>query len=248
METAVQVFNNEEFGEVRTVTIDGVIYLVGKDVATALGYKDTKSAIIDHVDDEDKRGWQIATSGQRREMTVINESGLYSLILSSKLPNAKKFKHWVTSEVLSTIRKTGSYSVKPVTTLTALEQTITVLKEQDARIKAVEDEQRQQRMMMEWLNPIKGETQRQMLVRLVKELATTYPNYEENKPAAHRQAWHDFISNVDNDQHIKIQLRVKNRGCKTIDILEQDNLLTQSVSIISNMLVKVKKRFSNISN
>lgn len=100
---------NFEGSEVRTLTIDGNPYFVGKDVAEILGYKNTKDALLKHVDDDDKLGSQIATSGQRRLMTVINESGLYSLILSSKLPDAKKFKRWVTSEVLPAIRKHGGY-------------------------------------------------------------------------------------------------------------------------------------------
>lgn len=83
--------------------------VVGKDVAEILGYSNTKDAIAKHVDDDDKLGAQIATSGQNRNMTIINESGLYSLILSSKMPKAKEFKHWVTSEVLPAIRKTGGY-------------------------------------------------------------------------------------------------------------------------------------------
>ena len=98
-----------EGNEVRTLKIDDEPYFVGKDVAKILGYKNTKDALAKHVDVEDKLGSQIATSGQRREMTVINESGLYSLILSSKMPNARKFKHWVTSEVLPAIRKHGAY-------------------------------------------------------------------------------------------------------------------------------------------
>lgn len=102
-----------EGSNVRTINIDGSPYFVGKDVATILGYKNTKDALLKHVDDEDKLGSQIATSGQNREMKVINESGLYSLILSSKLPSAKKFKRWVTSEVLPAIRKTGAYQAKP---------------------------------------------------------------------------------------------------------------------------------------
>lgn len=100
---------NFEGSEVRTLTVDGNPYFVGKDVAEILGYKNTKDALLKHVDDDDKLGSQIATSGQRRLMTVINESGLYSLILSSKLPDAKKFKRWVTSEVLPAIRKHGGY-------------------------------------------------------------------------------------------------------------------------------------------
>lgn len=98
-----------EGNEVRTLKIDDEPYFVGKDVAKILGYKNTKDALAKHVDVEDKLGSQIATSGQRREMTVINESGLYSLILSSKMPNARKFKRWVTSEVLPAIRKHGAY-------------------------------------------------------------------------------------------------------------------------------------------
>lgn len=110
---AIQVFNNEKFGQVRSVVIEGEPWFVGKDVAMALGYVNTKDAMAKHVDNDDRLGSQIATSGQRREMTIINESGLYSLILSSKLPQAKEFKRWVTSEVLPTIRKTGSYGLIP---------------------------------------------------------------------------------------------------------------------------------------
>lgn len=95
--------------QVRALAIDNEPYFVGKDVAEILGYKDTVNALKSHVDDEDKLGWQITTSGQRRKVKVINESGLYSLIISSKLPSAKQFKHWVTSEVLPAIRKHGAY-------------------------------------------------------------------------------------------------------------------------------------------
>lgn len=110
VENHLQLFNFEN-QQVRTLTINEEPYFVGKDIATILGYKNTKDALLKHVDEEDKLGAQIATSGQRREMTIINESGMYSLILSSKLPNAKKFKRWVTSEVLPTIRKNGSYQL-----------------------------------------------------------------------------------------------------------------------------------------
>ena len=111
----LQIFQNPEFGEVRTVSIDGEPWLVGKDVATALGYVDTFGTLKKHVDDEDKQNCQNDSFESPRGMTVINESGLYSLVLSSKLPTAKKFKRWVTSEVLPTIRKTGSYSIPQLT-------------------------------------------------------------------------------------------------------------------------------------
>lgn len=109
----ITIFENPEFGKVRTTLIDGEPYFVGKDVAEILGYKDTVNALKSHVDEEDKMGWQIATPSRGNQIAnIINESGLYSLILSSKLPKARKFKHWVTSEVLPAIRKTGSYSMQ----------------------------------------------------------------------------------------------------------------------------------------
>ncbi len=101
-------FNGQE---IRTVTINNEPYFVGKDVADILGYKNGSRDVNRHVDDEDKLKYRFGTSGQDREMTIINESGLYSLILSSKLPQAKDFKRWVTSEVLPTIRKHGMYAV-----------------------------------------------------------------------------------------------------------------------------------------
>lgn len=105
----LKIFENPEFGKIRGIEIDGEPWIVGKDVALTVGYKDTVNALKSHVDEEDKRGWQITTPSGVQQMTVINESGLYSLILSSKLPSAKKFKRWVTSEVLPSIRKTGGY-------------------------------------------------------------------------------------------------------------------------------------------
>lgn len=107
-----QIFKNEEFGQIRTCEVNGETYFVGKDVASALGYTNTMKAIRDHVDDEDKLGERIVLSGQNRQATVINESGLYSLILSSKLESARRFKRWVTSEVLPTIRRNGRFELE----------------------------------------------------------------------------------------------------------------------------------------
>lgn len=108
----LQIFSNSEFGNIRTVTIDNEPWFVGKDIAEALGYgkgKSLNNAVATHVDDEDKGVTEMMTPGGKQNLIIINESGLYSLILSSKLPNAKKFKRWVTSEVLPAIRKTGHY-------------------------------------------------------------------------------------------------------------------------------------------
>lgn len=111
--TNLQIFAFEEKEEIRTLLINDEPYFVGKDVAEVLGYQNGSRDVNRHVDEEDKLTHQISASGQNRNMTIINESGLYSLILKSKLPSAKKFKRWVTSEVLPTIRKTGSYSNVP---------------------------------------------------------------------------------------------------------------------------------------
>lgn len=105
----LQIFSNPEFGQVRTVEIDGQPWLVGKDVAAALGYKNPQRAIRDHVEDEDKGMTKTVTPSGEQEMLIINESGLYSLILSSKMPKAKAFKRWVTGEVLPALRKNGVY-------------------------------------------------------------------------------------------------------------------------------------------
>ena len=107
----LQIFVSKEFGEIRTVTIDNEPWFVGKDVATALGYKNTRQAILTNVMDEDKGVHSVDTPSGKQEMTVINESGLYALIFGSKLDSAKRFKHWVTSEVLPSIRKHGMYAV-----------------------------------------------------------------------------------------------------------------------------------------
>ena len=130
-------FTNPEFGQVRTVEIDGTPWLVGKDVAVALGYKEPTKAVRDKVDPEDRGMSKMDTPSGEQEMLIINESGLYSLILSSKMPKAKAFKRWVTSEVLPAIRKTGAYeSFQAQQHIEQLEATNTRL---NAAIAAVND-------------------------------------------------------------------------------------------------------------
>ena len=114
MANEVQIFENAEFGKVRTILKEGEPYFIGKDVAEILGYSNTRDALAKHVDDEDKNTVAIRDGIQGNpNLTIINESGVYALIFGSKLPAAKKFKRWVTSEVLPSIRKTGSYSTIP---------------------------------------------------------------------------------------------------------------------------------------
>ena len=133
----LQIFKNPDFGQVRVVNINGEAWLVGKDVAETLGYSNTRDAIYKHVDDEDKNTVAIHDGKGNPNQVVINESGLYSLVLSSKLPNAKKFRRWVTSEVLPSIRKTGGYKVeKPMDDMEVLCRAVLI---SDKRIKALEN-------------------------------------------------------------------------------------------------------------
>lgn len=138
----LQIFSNEEFGAVRTMVIDNEPWFVGKDVADILEYTNTAKAIRDHIDEEDKLTERIVLSGQNREVIFINESGLYSLILSSKMPNARKFKRWVTSEILPSIRKHGAYMTEQtleqaLTSPDFLIQLATKLKDEQEKNKAL---------------------------------------------------------------------------------------------------------------
>jgi prophage antirepressor-like protein len=112
MMSDIQIFSNSEFGEIRTVIIDGEPWFVGIEIANALGYAVPKTATAKRVEKDDRRNFQMEYAGQLRDMVVVNESGLYSLIFGSKLEGAKKFKRWVTSEVLPSIRKNGTYQME----------------------------------------------------------------------------------------------------------------------------------------
>ena len=137
----IKIFDNPEFGKVRTLEINGEPYFVGKDVSEILGYSDTNKAIAMHVDDEDKLNDKTASSLGQRGGWLINESGLYSLILSSKLPKAKEFKRWVTSEVLPSIRKHGAYAVDELLNDPEFAiKTFTALKEERERSKRLSEQ------------------------------------------------------------------------------------------------------------
>ena len=155
----VQIFKNDSFGAVRTVEIEGVPYFVGKDVAEILGYTNASKALADHVDDEDKLNNETLSSLGQRGGWLINESGLYSLILSSKLPTAKQFKHWVTSEILPTIRKHGAYMTdstleKALTSPDFLIQLATQLKEEQEQRKELEAKCDKQTELLERAKPL----------------------------------------------------------------------------------------------
>lgn len=138
----LQIFNNEEFGNVRSLMIDNEPWFVGKDIATALGYRNSSKAVINHVDEDDKVTKTSAYSQNGHtvgKLTFINESGLYALVFGSKLPSAKKFKHWVTSEVLPTLRKTGSYAKVPTDPRELLMLTIKAHEQTAQRVDVLEE-------------------------------------------------------------------------------------------------------------
>ena len=155
------VFRSKEFGQIRTCTVKGETYFVGKDVASGLGYKNTKDALMRHVDEEDKLGARFTTSGQNREMIVINESGLYSLILSSKLESARRFKRWVTSEVLPQIRKNGRYE---------LEQQNRVLESRNALLEEITV---QQKPLTDYARIILSSTQTVTITQIAQDYGMT---------------------------------------------------------------------------
>lgn len=154
----LQIYKNDTFGAIRTLEINGVAWFVGKDVAEVLAYNEPHKAITRHVDSEDRTKHPILSSGGTQDSWLINESGLYSLILSSKLPTAKEFKRWVTSEVLPSIRKHGAY-MTPETLEAAilnpdyLIQIATALKEEREKRKLLETENAQQKQIIGELKP-----------------------------------------------------------------------------------------------
>ena len=159
-----QIFKSKEFGQIRTCMMDGETYFGGKDVASALGYRNAPKAMADHVDDEDKGITKCYTLGGNQEMTVITESGLYSLILSSKLESAKRFKRWVTSEVLPAIRKNGRYE---------LEQQNTQLSNQnrmlESRNSLLEEITAQQKPLTDYARTILSSTQTVTVTQIAQD-------------------------------------------------------------------------------
>ncbi len=161
----LMIFQNPEFGEIRTVEVDSEPWLVGKDVALALGYKNPQEAVRTHVDNEDKGVSEILTPGGKQTVPIINESGLYSLVLSSKIPGAKKFRRWVTSEVLPSIRKTGHYTAKP---MTDYQQMMAETRRRNARVQSA-------RILTQLARQYQGTTYEQVLnAHATKELTGEY--------------------------------------------------------------------------
>ena len=242
----LQVFNNDEFGSVRTWVVDDVPWFVGKDIATILGYAKPENAIANHVDDEDKTSTLIQGSGSnyKSKAILINESGLYSLILSSKLPSAKKFKRWVTGEVLPSIRKTGSYG-KPMSQLEIAQYSINLLIEQERKMKALEAQQGEQvkrldiiDSRLEVLNGVHIEgTGRDRLNAMVRA-------YVVKKGISYAEGWKDFKKAYNRAFHTCLGALLTNYTNKnnlkskpTIPrFLERTNRLDEGLRVAEKML------------
>lgn len=189
----LKIFENPEFGKVRTVTINNEVYFVGKDVAEALGYERATKAIQDHVDSEDKDEIPIQDSiGRMQKTPVITESGLYALIFGSKLESAKRFKHWVTSEVLPSIRKTGSYQ-RPLTQQEMMRIQLGMIDEHEERIERLENNMNidyaQQKQLREFVSEV-------VVNALGGRKSKAYHYQDENgvklRPKVYSRIWHDF--------------------------------------------------------
>jgi prophage antirepressor-like protein len=181
MTSELKVFENPTFGQVRTVEVDGEPWFVGKDVAEALGYSNTRDALSKHVDEDDKATVAFHDGSQNRNVTAVNESGLYSLILSSKLPGAKEFKRWVISEVIPSIRKTGGYTLKPKP-MTEYQQMMADTRRRNARVQSA-------RILTQLAKQYKGSTYEQVLnAHATKELTGEFllplPKLEEKTYSA----------------------------------------------------------------
>ena len=246
----ITVFNNDEFGSVRTVMVNNEPWFVGKDIANALGYERDTKAVVDHVDDDDRKMLDGKTQscfgielGQRGGW-IINESGVYSLIMSSNLPNAKKFKRWVTSEVLPSIRKTGSYG-KPMSELEILQCSINQLIEQERKIKVLETQQGEQvkrldiiDSRLEVLNGVHIEgTGRDRLNAMVRA-------YVVKKGISYAEGWKDFKKAYNRAFHTCLGALLTNYTNKnnlkskpTIPrFLEKTNRLDEGLRVAEKML------------
>ena len=192
----LMIFENPEFGKVRSVQLDGEAWLVGKDVAEALGYTNPRKALSDHVDEEDKRQGDGVTIrdpiGREQTPTVINESGLYSLVLSSKLPGAKRFRRWVTSEVLPTLRRQGTYTMQtPKSAMELLRLQSQAMFELDERVNVLEDKLENQ---MTIDHGQQRQLQRAVGDRVMERVATVIPArmVRERKPYFFKAIYHDL--------------------------------------------------------
>lgn len=262
----MKVFENVEFGQVRTIVIDGEPWFVGKDVAVALGYADTVNALKQHVDSDDKIvGCQNATPsiidslGRKQYPTYINESGVYALVFESKLPTAKKFKHWVTSEVLPTIRKTGGYVANEEVfintylpyadegTKLIFAQTLKTVREQNETIKRQKAEiMHKEDVIIGLVEDIDLATKRQRITQIIRFGANG--NYQERYNLLYQE--------FERKYHCNLKLRMENCTLKPkvknkMDYIDREmgmipQLYEIACKIFENDVEKLKSEWESI--
>ena len=240
----IELFKNESFGEIRTLIIDNEVWFVGKDIAEALGYSNPQKAIRDHVDEEDKTLNELFTVNGTRGV-LINESGLYSLILSSKLPQAKEFKRWVTNEVLPTLRKTGSYIVQPKTPIQNLEE----LKVKASRDRAKAMLLNAQNRMLKTLSKVVDNNKLSPIavevlgIKSIQEI-TGNKNLEQYLPQVPKTYSATEIGNILGVTANKIGSLAKSHNLKT----EENGMWVMDKSKYSNKEVSTFRYFENAIN
>ena len=251
----LQIFQSEEFGSVRTMQIDGEPWFVGRDVADILGYSNTRDALVKRVDEEDKGVAKCDTLGGAQELTVINESGLYSLILSSKLPAAKRFKRWVTDDILPAIRKHGAY-MTPETIEEVLLNPDTIIK-----IATQLKEERMKRELVEKKNAVLIQQtlawdKRAFVLAAIRRLAGAMPSYNTN--VRYAQAWGRFKKEFLYKHHINLERRLTEMQrtskhpsqLKLMDALPQeheDDAVATIIALCEEEKVNIEDLIANIN-
>lgn len=256
----LQIFKSPEFGQVRMIIINDEVWFLGKDVAEALKYSNTNKAIKDHVDEEDKqffRGNEMLglKSTNNYGAIFINESGLFSLALSSKLPKAKEFKRWITKEVIPSIRKYGGYIAKPLNQLDILEQSIKLMKEQQKRIEehsnrlAKVENNIQQIKELEQMN---ASNFRLHFGAITRKIAQYYPCLDMENP--YQAIRHEFYERLEAEARCDLDRRLKNKKERALragfsknkikeinklDIIQEDTrLINSAIAVLKKMSIQ----------
>lgn len=256
----LQIFKSPEFGQVRMIIINDEVWFLGKDVAEALKYSNTNKAIKDHVDEEDKqffRGNEMLglKSTNNYGAIFINESGLFSLALSSKLPKAKEFKRWITKEVIPSIRKYGGYIAKPLNQLDILEKSIQIMKEQQRRLEEHDNRLAKIESNIEQikeLEQINASNWRLYFGSVTRKIAKYYPCLDMENP--YQAIRHEFYERLENEAHCNLNIRLKNKKERAykagfnknkikeinkLDIIEEDaRLINSAIAVLKKMSIQ----------
>ena len=257
----MRIFENAEFGKIRTSVVNGEVVFVGKDVADILGYQNGSRDINHHVDEEDRHKVMLFDGNQDKEIIIINESGLYSLILSSKMPAAKKFKHWVTSEVLPAIRKTGGYvnnddlfidTYLPFaddTTKLLFKNTLNVINNQNKLISEQKNEiRRKSDVIQGFAEDIPNPTKRKILNEVVRYGG----NYKERWNCLYKEFTAVYGIDVSVRYRNYVKKGIKPKMVSKLDYVERkldmlDELYGLAVKLYESDVNKIKERYDILS-